>query len=58
VNHPCFYDSRIEDMHMTQHLIFLFAFAISAALPGPEIAALLSRSIGGGLRSSLPPATR
>ncbi|PFH11121.1 threonine/homoserine/homoserine lactone efflux protein [Collimonas sp. PA-H2] len=39
---------------MTQYLIFLFAFAASAALPGPEIAALLSRSIGGGLRSSLP----
>ena len=39
---------------MTQYLIFLLAFAASAALPGPEIAALLSRSIGGGLRSSLP----
>lgn len=39
---------------MSQYLIFLFAFAASAALPGPEIAALLSRAIGGGLRSSLP----
>jgi len=39
---------------MTQYLIFLLAFAASAALPGPEIAALLSRSIAGGLRSSLP----
>ncbi|AIY40468.1 Transporter [Collimonas arenae] len=42
---------------MTQYLIFLLAFAASAALPGPEIAALLSRSISGGLRSSLPLAT-
>ncbi|WP_268907051.1 hypothetical protein [Collimonas humicola] len=40
---------------MTQHLFFLFA---SAAPPGPEIGAPLPRSIGGGLRSSLPLATR
>jgi len=39
---------------MTQYLIFLLAFAASAALPGPEIAALLARSISGGLSSSLP----
>jgi threonine/homoserine/homoserine lactone efflux protein len=39
---------------MTPYLIFLLAFAASAALPGPEIAALLSRSLGGGWRSSLP----
>ncbi|NKI68231.1 LysE family transporter [Collimonas pratensis] len=39
---------------MTQYLIFLLAFAASAALPGPEIAALLSRSLAGGWRSSLP----
>ncbi|MEO6922152.1 MAG: LysE family translocator [Collimonas sp.] len=37
-----------------QYVIFLLAFAASAALPGPEIAALLSRSLSGGLRSSLP----
>jgi threonine/homoserine/homoserine lactone efflux protein len=40
--------------YLTQYIIFLLAFAASAALPGPEIAALLSRSIAGGLRSSLP----
>jgi threonine/homoserine/homoserine lactone efflux protein len=39
---------------MSPYLIFLFAFAASAALPGPEIAALLSRSISGGIASSLP----
>lgn len=39
---------------MAQYLIFFLAFAASAALPGPEIAALLSRSLGGGWRSSLP----
>ncbi len=38
---------------MTPYLIFALAFAASAALPGPEIAALLSRSLSGGLRSSL-----
>ncbi|WP_211452000.1 LysE family translocator [Collimonas antrihumi] len=39
---------------MMQYLIFLLAFTASAALPGPEIAALLSRSISGGLKASLP----
>ncbi|WP_211465110.1 LysE family translocator [Collimonas silvisoli] len=39
---------------MAQYLIFLLAFAASAALPGPEIAALLARSISGGVASSLP----
>ena len=39
---------------MTQYLIFLLAFAASAALPGPEIAALLARSISGGISASLP----
>lgn len=37
---------------MTPYLIFLLAFAASAALPGPEIAALLSRSLAGGMRSA------
>ncbi|SFI30313.1 Threonine/homoserine/homoserine lactone efflux protein [Collimonas sp. OK307] len=39
---------------MTQYLIFFLAFAASAALPGPEIAALLARSISGGISASLP----
>lgn len=38
---------------MSPYLMFLLAFAASAALPGPEIAALLSRSLSGGLRASL-----
>jgi threonine/homoserine/homoserine lactone efflux protein len=37
---------------MHQYLIFLLAFAASAALPGPEIAALLSRSIANGMKAS------
>lgn len=39
---------------MTVYLVFVLAFATSAATPGPEIAALLSRSLSGGLVSSLP----
>jgi threonine/homoserine/homoserine lactone efflux protein len=39
---------------MTHYLIFALAFAASAAAPGPEIAALLSRSLSGRLFSSLP----
>lgn len=39
---------------MTEYTIFLLAFAASAAAPGPEIAALLSRSLAGGLFASLP----
>ncbi len=37
---------------MNDYTIFLLAFAASAAAPGPEIAALLSRSLAGGLLSS------
>lgn len=39
---------------MIDYMIFMVAFAASAALPGPEIAALLSRSLSGGIGSSLP----
>lgn len=39
---------------MTEYTIFLLAFAASAAAPGPEIAALLSRSLSGGMLSSVP----
>jgi threonine/homoserine/homoserine lactone efflux protein len=41
-------------MNMADYAIFLIAFAAAAALPGPEIAALLSRSLSGGVASSLP----
>lgn len=37
---------------VTPYIIFTLAFAASAALPGPEIAALLSRSLSGGMRNS------
>lgn len=37
---------------MTAYPMFALAFAASAAFPGPEIAALLSRFLAGGLRSS------
>lgn len=37
---------------MNQYLVFLLAFAASAAMPGPEIAALLSRSVANGIRAS------
>ncbi len=39
---------------MNEYTIFLLAFAASAAAPGPEIAALLSRSLAGGMFASLP----
>lgn len=39
---------------MTGYTIFLLAFAASAAAPGPEIAALLSRSLSGGMCASVP----
>ncbi|WP_266157157.1 LysE family translocator [Dyella silvatica] len=39
---------------MTHYFIFALAFAASAAAPGPEIAALLSRSLSGRLVSSWP----
>jgi threonine/homoserine/homoserine lactone efflux protein len=39
---------------MSAYLLFFLAFASSAAVPGPEIAALLSRSLSHGMRSSLP----
>jgi hypothetical protein len=41
-------------INMADDAIFLIAFAAAAALPGPEIAALLSRSLSGGVASSLP----
>jgi threonine/homoserine/homoserine lactone efflux protein len=44
----------MEDTRMTNYGLFLLAFAASAAAPGPEIAALLGRSLSGGMRSSLP----
>lgn len=39
---------------MSDYIVFLLAFAASAAAPGPEIAALLSRSLSGGMLRSLP----
>ncbi|MDQ1738796.1 MAG: hypothetical protein QOE53_448 [Pseudonocardiales bacterium] len=39
---------------MTQYALFLLAFAASAAAPGPEIAGLLARALGNGIRSSVP----
>lgn len=39
---------------MTQYLLFMLAFAASAAAPGPEIAGLLARALAGGLRSTVP----
>lgn len=39
---------------MNDYLFFMLVFATSAASPGPEIAALLSRSLAGGMRASLP----
>lgn len=39
---------------MTEYLVFLVAFAASAAAPGPEIAGLLARVLSGGMLASLP----
>jgi len=39
---------------MTDYFIFMLAFAVSAASPGPEIAGLLSRTLSGGMFASLP----
>ncbi|HST49496.1 LysE family translocator [Jatrophihabitans sp.] len=39
---------------MTQYAVFLLAFAASAAAPGPEIAGLLARTLGNGIRSGVP----
>lgn len=39
---------------MTEYSIFMLAFAVSAAAPGPEIAGLLSRALSGGMFASLP----
>lgn len=39
---------------MTQYAVFLLAFAASAAAPGPEIAGLLARTLGNGIRSGFP----
>lgn len=36
---------------MTQYVVFALAFAASAAAPGPEIAGLLARTLGNGIRS-------
>jgi threonine/homoserine/homoserine lactone efflux protein len=38
---------------VAEYLVFMLAFAASAAAPGPETAALVSRSLSGGLRTSL-----
>jgi len=39
---------------MTQYVVFALAFAASAAAPGPEIAGLLARTLGNGIRSGFP----
>ena len=39
---------------MTEYLVFLLAFAASAAAPGPETAGLMARALGGGMLASLP----
>ncbi len=39
---------------MTQYAVFMLAFAASAAAPGPEIAGLLARTLGNGIRSGFP----
>lgn len=39
---------------MNEYIVFLFAFAASAATPGPEIAGLLSRALSGGMFRSIP----
>ncbi|NIX75656.1 LysE family transporter [Microvirga terricola] len=39
---------------MTQYIVFLLAFAASAAAPGPEIAGLLARALANGMFASLP----
>lgn len=39
---------------MTSYLVFLLAFAASAAAPGPEIAGILGRALSGGMISSFP----
>ncbi len=39
---------------MTQYAVFLLAFAASAAAPGPEIAGLLARTLGNGIRAGVP----
>lgn len=39
---------------MSQYLTFALAFAVSALSPGPEIAAVVSRSLSGSLRTTLP----
>ena len=45
---------NMPELAMTQYLLFFMAFAASAAAPGPEIAGLLSRSLSGGIASSVP----
>jgi threonine/homoserine/homoserine lactone efflux protein len=39
---------------MTEYLVFALAFAASAAAPGPEIAGLLARTLGNGIRAGFP----
>lgn len=38
---------------MNNYVVFAMAFAASAAAPGPEVAALLGRTLSGGMRSSI-----
>ncbi|HTD03621.1 LysE family translocator [Undibacterium sp.] len=40
--------------HAADYSVFIIAFAASAAAPGPEIAALLSRTLAGGRAATLP----
>src|SRR3954447_11049942 len=39
---------------MTQYVVFMLAFAASASAPGPEIAGLLARTLGNGIRAGVP----
>jgi threonine/homoserine/homoserine lactone efflux protein len=39
---------------MNEYIVFMLAFVASAATPGPEIAGLLSRSLSGGMLTSIP----
>lgn len=39
---------------MTQYALFMLAFAATASAPGPEIAGLLARALGNGIRSGFP----
>jgi threonine/homoserine/homoserine lactone efflux protein len=39
---------------MNEYIVFMLAFAASAATPGPEIAGLLSRAFSSGMFNSIP----